>query len=124
MERLIYIIVVHGDLISYLNYGNQAFIYFQALEKQKRKTEEEQRCVAEVKRELQSVNESICDLDKKRIKLEHDIQVKDQHVSCIESQLAHTKALLDTDSKKVFIGNLIQQFAGPIAKSIYVVLRI
>ena len=47
------------------------------------------------------MNETICDLEKKRIKLEHDLQVKDQHASCIESQLAHTKSLLETDSKNV-----------------------
>ena len=88
------------------------YLYYQALEKQKRRTEEEQKRVSEVKRELQSANETLRDLDKKRVKLEHDIQVKDQHASCIESQLAHTKSLLDTDNKKVSgIHQFINQFS-------------
>ena len=47
------------------------------------------------------MEENCRDLDKKRLRLEHELQVKDAHASCIDSQLAHTKALLDTDNKKV-----------------------
>ncbi|KAL5008958.1 hypothetical protein ScPMuIL_014539 [Solemya velum] len=73
----------------------------QALQVQKRKVEDERNQVASVKRENQSLLESCEEAEKKRHKLLQDIHTKDNHISCLEGQLSHTKSNLGTESTKV-----------------------
>lgn len=73
----------------------------QALQAQKRKTEEEKNQQGVLKREAQSLSETCQDLEKKRQKLAQDIQTKTNHVSCLEGQLSHAKQSLDAETNKV-----------------------
>lgn len=70
---------------------------------QKRKVEDERNQVASVKRENQSLLESCEEAEKKRHKLLQDIHTKDNHISCLEGQLSHTKSNLGTESTKVLL---------------------
>ncbi|XP_019625667.1 PREDICTED: centromere protein F-like [Branchiostoma belcheri] len=70
----------------------------QTLQKTKRNLEEEKNKVTIMKRENQTLVESCEDLQKKREKIQHDLQTKESLVSCMEGQLSHAKASLDTET--------------------------
>ena len=76
-------------------------IFPQALDKQKRKVEEEKSAQASLKRENQSLIESCDELERKRQKIEHDLQTKEAHISCLEGQLSSAKNSADAESNKV-----------------------
>ncbi|CAH1262708.1 CENPF [Branchiostoma lanceolatum] len=58
------------------------------------------RRVTIMKRENQTLVESCEDLQRKREKIQHDLQTKESLVSCMEGQLSHAKASLDTETSK------------------------
>ena len=76
-------------------------LFFQALDKQKRKVEEEKSAQSSLKRENQSLIESCDELERKRQKIEHDLQTKEAHIACLEGQLSSAKNSADVESTKV-----------------------
>ncbi|XP_031436037.1 centromere protein F isoform X2 [Clupea harengus] len=66
-----------------------------ALQKQKQKFDSEKSEVAAIKRENQSLLESCDNLDKTRLKLTHDLQVKEQQVNFLEGQLATSRKQIE-----------------------------
>ena len=77
--------------------------FFQTLEKQKRKTDEEKNLQTELKRDNQSLTDACEDLERKRQKLEHDLHSKEGHVASLEGQLNTTKGKLEAEINKVCI---------------------
>jgi centromere protein F len=73
----------------------------QSLEKQKRKMEEDRQNHMSMIKENKSLIDSCDELERKRLKLEHDLQTKDAHISCLDGQLNHTKQALDAETAKV-----------------------
>lgn len=71
-----------------------------ALEKQKRLTEEEKGKHSTLKREIQSLSESCDEAERNKQKLQHEIQLKDGKISCIEGQLNRVKQCLDVETNK------------------------
>ena len=72
-----------------------------ALDKQKQKTEEEHKNYTVIKKDNQSLMDSCEELERKRQKMEHDLQTKDTRISCLEGQLAQSKKQLATEANKV-----------------------
>ena len=79
------------------------FCTFQTLDKQKTKTEEEQKNLGIMKKDNQALMISCEELEKKRQKSEHDLQTKDTRIACLEGQLAQVKKQLDMENNKVQI---------------------
>lgn len=63
--------------------------------------EEEKATNLDLKRENQNLMDSCDQLVRTRQKLDHDIQTKDQRISCLESQLAQTKKSLEMETNKI-----------------------
>ncbi|XP_076155777.1 uncharacterized protein cenpf isoform X1 [Alosa pseudoharengus] len=66
-----------------------------ALQKQKQKFDSEKSEAAAIKRENQSLVESCDNLEKARLKLSHDFQVKEQQVNFLEGQLNTSKKQIE-----------------------------
>ena len=73
----------------------------QALQVQKRKVDEEKNQYSGLKRENQTLSETCEDLEKKREKLAHDLQQKENQLSCLDGKFSHTKSQLEAETKKV-----------------------
>jgi len=71
------------------------------LERHKRKAEEDRTAHASLMKENKSLLDSLDELEKKRQKIEHDLQSKETYIACVDSQLAHSKQALELESTKV-----------------------
>ena len=76
-------------------------LIFQALQKQKRKTEEEKSVQSSLEKDNQSLVKSCDELERKLGKIEHEIQTRDSRIGCLEGQLTHTKQALEAETNKV-----------------------
>jgi predicted nucleic acid-binding Zn-ribbon protein len=76
-------------------------IALQALEKQKRKNEEDRLALVQMTKEYKNMTDACDELERKRLKIEHDLQTKEAHVACLEGQLSHSKQSFDAEVVKV-----------------------
>ena len=54
-----------------------------------------------LKKDNQSLMDSCEDLEKKRQKLEHELQTKETRIACLDGQLAQSKKQLAVETNKV-----------------------
>lgn len=73
----------------------------QALQNQKRKTEEEKAKSAALQRELMSLSETCEDLEKKRTQFQHELNSRDNQISFLTGQMTQTKSVLEKELSKV-----------------------
>ena len=64
--------------------------------------DEEKSSTSEMKRENQSLMESCADLAKKKEKIQHELQSKQQYIASLEGQLQHAKQAAEAEISKVF----------------------
>lgn len=71
-----------------------------ALAKQKRLTDEEKEKNALIKRDNQTLTESCDEAERTKQKLQHEIQLKEGRLSCVEGQVTRLKQGLDSEISK------------------------
>ena len=83
---------------------------FQALERQKRLTQEEKHAHSGLHREIQTLADSCEQLSKFKSKCEQELQVKVQHIAHLEAQLRSSKAAHGDTNKVTYLDNLTIMF--------------
>jgi centromere protein F len=63
--------------------------------------EEDRVANARVVKENQSLLDTCEELERKRQKVEHDLQAKESYVACLEGQLSHSKQATEAEVLKV-----------------------
>ena len=73
----------------------QFWFWFQVIEKNKRKFDEEKTATSELKRENQCLVDSCDSLAKAKEKLEHDLHTRQQRLNCLDGELQAAKKVND-----------------------------
>ena len=80
-----------------------AFYDNQALQNQKKKTEEEKASATQAARDNKNLSEACENLQKKSSKLQHDLHTKDGQILNLQGLLARSKQALDGENGKVVL---------------------